>query len=64
MDMPPEFEGSYTDPVDIQNLIDRLVEVIDDANWVWVHVIPSETDTQKTIEIHIVVKSNGELALC
>ena len=61
MDMPPEFEGSYTDPVDIQRLIDRLVEVIDDAHWVWVHVIPSETETQKTVEIHIVVKSDGEL---
>ena len=61
MEMPPPFEGSYTDPVDIQNLIDRLVEVIDDADWVWVHVIPSETATQRTVEIHIVVKSDGEL---
>jgi len=61
MEMPPPFEGSFTDPVDIQNLIDRLVEVIDDAGWVWVHVIPSETATQKTVEIHIVAKSDGEL---
>ena len=61
MEMPPPFEGSYTAPVDKQNLIDRLVEVIDDAGWVWVHVIPSETETQKTVEIHIVVKSDGEL---
>ena len=61
MDIPPEFEGSFTDPVDIQRLIDMVVEAMDDADWVWVHVIPSETETQKTVEIHIVVKSDGEL---
>ena len=63
MEMPPEFEAAYTDPVDIQRLIDRVVDVMDDADWVWAHIIPSETDTQKTIEMHIVVKSSGELVL-
>ena len=61
MEMPPAFEGSFADPAGIQNLIDRVVEVMDDAGWVWVHVIPSETETQKTVEIHIVAKSDGEL---
>jgi len=63
MDIPPEFEGSFTDPVDIQRLIDMVVEAMDDADWVWVHMMPSQADTQRVIEMHIVVKNSGELVL-